>query len=78
MYAIGMRLTFHNIDGDVSVDGVGLSTAEIDVSSGAIDKRANAIAFAQKTARSTALQNAFEKVLSSYLDSQISPKLLGQ
>ena len=63
MYAIGMRLTFHNGDnGDVSVDGVGLSTFEFDATIDGADKRANAIAFALKTARSSALQRAFEKV----------------
>ena len=61
MYAIGMRLLFR--DDHVSVDGVGLSTAEIDISVGGIGKRANAIAVAQKSARSAALMNAFQKVL---------------
>lgn len=61
MYAIGMRLLFR--DDQVSVDGVGLSTAEIDISVGGIGKRANAIAVAQKSARSAALMNAFQKVL---------------
>ena len=61
MYAIGMRLLFR--DDQVSVDGVGLSTAEIDISVGGIGKRTNAIAVAQKSARSAALMNAFQKVL---------------
>ncbi len=66
MYAIGMRLTFHTPDAnDISVEGVGLSTAEYDVPSptnGNFEKKATAIAFAQKSARSAALLNAFEKV----------------
>ncbi len=67
MYAIGMRLTFHNSEGnDISVEGVGLSTAEYDVSSptnGNFEKKATAIAFAKKSARSAALLSAFEKVI---------------
>ena len=66
MYAIGMRLSFHNSDGnDISVEGVGLSTAEYDVPSatnGNFEKKATAIAFARKSARSAALLNAFEEV----------------
>ena len=69
MYAIGIRLTFRGFDdsdSDVSVEGVGLATAEFDVSAG-IEKRATAVAVAQKTAKSSALQNAFEKVTGTLL-----------
>ena len=76
MYAIGMRLTFHNGDaGDVSVDGVGLSTFEFDASSGGVDKRASAVAFAQKTARSAAMQRAFEKVSQSQFHETITSRI---
>ena len=72
LYAIGLRLTFHNMDGDVSVDGVGLSTAEFDPSTkSSSEKRAQTIAYAQKCGRSAAIQNAFQKVPKLWIQTKI-------
>ncbi len=65
MYAIGIRLTFRGLDeteAEASVEGVGLATAEFDVSAAGIEKKATSIAVAQKQAKSAALRNAFDKV----------------
>ena len=60
------------MDGDVSVDGVGLSTAEFDPSTkSASEKRAQTIAYAQKCGRSAAIQNAFQKVPKLWIQTKI-------
>jgi hypothetical protein len=76
MYAIGIRLTFRGLDeteAEASVEGVGLATAEFNVSAAGIEKKATSIAVAQKQAKSAALRNAFDKVIRLFPNSNTFP-----